>query len=96
MGFLRVHFEEDAKSVIDLVHSDGVDSNGMGHLIEDIKWELQDFHQWKLTFVKRGGNQVAHLFAQYVVKQSQDCKWRDIPLECIRETILLKHFALAL
>jgi hypothetical protein len=33
-----------------------------------------------------GGNQVAHLFAQYVVKQTQDCEWRDVPPECIRET----------
>jgi hypothetical protein len=55
MGFLRVHFEGDAKSVIDLEHSDGVDNSGMGHLIVDIKWELRDFHQWKLTFVKGGG-----------------------------------------
>jgi hypothetical protein len=50
-----VHFEGDAKSVVDLEHSDGVDNSGMGHLIEDIKWELRDFHQWKLTFVKGGG-----------------------------------------
>jgi hypothetical protein len=55
IGFLRVHFEGDAKSVIDSIHSDGVDSSEVGHLIEDIKWELRDFHQWKLTFVKKGG-----------------------------------------
>jgi ribonuclease HI len=56
MGFTKVHFEGDAKSVIDSVHSDMVYSSGVGHLIEDIKFEIQASQQWKLTFIKREGN----------------------------------------
>jgi hypothetical protein len=48
--------EGDAKSVIDSVHSDMVYSSGVGHLIEDIKFEIQASQQWKLTFIKREGN----------------------------------------
>ena len=31
-------------------------NGGVGHLIEDIQFEIQAFQQWKLTFIKREGN----------------------------------------
>ncbi|XP_059456501.1 uncharacterized protein LOC132186539 [Corylus avellana] len=64
----QVHFEGDAKSVIDSVNSEAKDCSWMGHIIEDIKLELRVFQQWKLTFTRREGNQVAHLLAKYAVE----------------------------
>ena len=44
MGLSKVHFEGDAKSIVDFVNSELVDSSWMGHVIEDIKVEIQVFY----------------------------------------------------
>jgi hypothetical protein len=66
----------------------------MGHVIEDIKVGLRNFQQWKVSFTKREGNQVAHLLAKFAVKNGVDIVWSESP-DCIRETVLLEQFALA-
>jgi ribonuclease HI len=67
MGFLGVHLEGDAKFVVNAINSVDVDKSWLGHVIEDIKVELKSLAHWKMTFVKREGNQVAHNLAKYVV-----------------------------
>jgi hypothetical protein len=68
MGLSKIHFEGDAKSIVDSVNSELVDSSWMGHVIEDIKVEIQVFYQWQFSFVGREGNKVAHLRAKYARK----------------------------
>jgi ribonuclease HI len=41
MGYSKIHLEGDAKGVIKVVNSKDADRSWMGHLIEDIKVELQ-------------------------------------------------------
>jgi hypothetical protein len=41
MGYSKIHLEGDAKGVIEVVNSKDDDRSWMGHLIEDIKVELQ-------------------------------------------------------
>jgi hypothetical protein len=59
MGFMRVYFKGDVKIVLDAVNFVDVDKSCLGHIIEEIKVELKSLVNWKLTFVKRKGNQVA-------------------------------------
>jgi hypothetical protein len=44
-------------------------------MVEDIKVELQAFHQWPISFVKREGNNVAHLLAKHVVAHVETISW---------------------
>jgi hypothetical protein len=53
------------KGVIEAVQSKAVDRSWMGHLIEDVKVELQAVVHWQLTFVTREGNKLAHDLAKY-------------------------------
>lgn len=57
------------------------------HVVEDIKLEIQAFQQWQITFVRKEGNQVAHLLAKYVVKHVKNISWRETPPECIRDAL---------
>ncbi|XP_059459795.1 uncharacterized protein LOC132189203 [Corylus avellana] len=79
LSLSRVHFEGDAKSMIDSVNSVETDNSWMGHIIEDIKLELRAFQQWQPTFIRRKGNQVVHLLAKHVLEYDQELCWRDIP-----------------
>ena len=90
MGLSQVHFEGDAKLVVNSVNSSQVDNSWMGHVVEDIKVEVQAFHQWQISFVRREGNQVANLLAKYAVKHFENNLWLSMPLDCIRDALLLE------
>jgi ribonuclease HI len=94
MGFLKIHFEGDAKVVIDAVLSEEDDWSRKGTVIEDIKEELRTVPQWKMTFTRREGNKAAHVLAQCAVQQDMDNDWVDPP-DCIRDVLLLEQFVLA-
>jgi ribonuclease HI len=64
LGIQQVHFEGDAKGVVDAIRSEEVDRGWMGHVIEDIKGELRDFENTLISFVKRDENRVAHVLGK--------------------------------
>lgn len=67
LGLQNVHFQGDAKSVVDAVNCVEDDRSRMGHVMEDLKVEVQSILQWKMSFIKREGNNVAHVLAKYMV-----------------------------
>jgi acyl carrier protein phosphodiesterase len=83
------------KGVIEAVQSKEVDRSWMGHLIEDVKVELQAVVDWQLTFVRREGNKVAHDLAKYAWTHCLAETWHDMPPDCIHDTLLLEQLALA-
>jgi hypothetical protein len=69
MNLKRVHLERDAKIVVDdAVNSVDVDRRWMGHVVDDSKVKIEALIHWQIMFVKREGNQVAHILAKYAVK----------------------------
>jgi uncharacterized membrane protein len=66
----------------------------MGNVIEDIKEELRTVPYWKVSFVRRDGNKVAHILAKYALNCDLDHKWVEPP-DCIRDLLLLEQLALA-
>ncbi|XP_059451219.1 uncharacterized protein LOC132182025 [Corylus avellana] len=94
LGLPQVHFEGDAKAVIESVNSGEKDSSWMGHIIEDIKLELRVFQRWQFTFTRREGNHVAHVLAKYAVARAHESCWKDIPPDCIRDAVLLEQASL--
>ena len=50
--FTNVHFEGDAKTIIEAVKCAGIDGSKLGHLVEDMRVKLQSLTQWKMSHVK--------------------------------------------
>ena len=65
----------------------------MGHVIDDIKKEIQEFENKLITFVKRDDNWVAHLLVKYAAKVVLNNIYHVTPLDCICDMLLLKQFA---
>ncbi|XP_042982410.1 uncharacterized protein LOC122311798 [Carya illinoinensis] len=64
MRLQQVVIEGDAKSIIEDVIGQSTNSSWQGILIEDIKYLLKGMNGWKLSFVRRGSNKVAHIAAK--------------------------------
>jgi hypothetical protein len=90
----KVHFEGDAKVVVDSINGEKVDRGRLGHLVADLQADVKTLENWKMTFVQRNGNNATHMLARYAVKHGLDKMW-VVPLDCIREILLLKQFALS-
>jgi hypothetical protein len=85
MGLKKIHFEGDAKSVVDAVNDVGTDRSSLGLVIEDIRKELNSLAMWKMTFIRREGNHVAHQLAKYVVLSGNSNSWCATAPACICE-----------
>jgi ribonuclease HI len=96
LGLTRIHFEGDAKGVVDGINSAEADRGWIGQVIADIKLAIQVFEDWKVSFIRREDNQVANSLAKFAVKFDMNNTRGGMPPDCISEMLLLEHFALAL
>jgi ribonuclease HI len=87
LGYSKVWFEGDAKIIVDAVVSNETDWSRKGHLVDDIRVDLKRFTHWKLSYVRWGANQVAHLLAKLATRQKIEKLWTSVPPDCIAETI---------
>jgi ribonuclease HI len=71
-GFIRVHFEGDAQTVVKAVNSQEVDWSRMGLLVDDLRGELQSIQPWRMSFVNRKGNSAAHVYKFYKVERGRN------------------------
>jgi ribonuclease HI len=94
VGLRKIHLEGDAKTVVDAVNSSEEDKSWLGHLFEDIKGELSSFDGWKMSFVRRKGNHVAHGLARFAVRHAAAETWNGAVPECICELVALEQLAL--
>ena len=51
LGVQRVVLEGDAKQIVDAINSSSTSWSRFGHLIDDTRWILKCFPQWKCQFV---------------------------------------------
>ena len=87
MGFHKIHFERDAKSVVDAINDVGVDRSNLRLVIEDIRRELNSLAMWKMTFVRREGNHMAHQLVKYVMLSGNSNSWCATAPACICELL---------
>jgi hypothetical protein len=76
--------------VINAVRDTAKSYSWLKPLVADIQASLQEFTQWRIDFVKRVSNSVAHSLAQLAVRNVTEYTLRDEVPECIRDTILLE------
>ncbi|XP_042942932.1 uncharacterized protein LOC122277120 [Carya illinoinensis] len=77
LGIDEANFEGDAKLVIDAISDPSPDSSWTGQLIEDLKQGLLSKPNWKLSFVKRAGNKVAHELAKLALSLVNETVWME-------------------
>jgi ribonuclease HI len=90
-GLNRIIFEGDAQVVIKAIHSEEVDGSCLGVIVADIKSELQAFPQWRLAFVRREGNEMAHFLSREATKTLTDRSWLNEVPECLNNELRTEH-----
>jgi hypothetical protein len=56
--------------------------------------ELQGLPCWKMMYVRREANQIAHKLARMASSQVMDSLWNFFPPDCIAETIIAEQSAM--
>ena len=75
VGFSRVIIEGDCLNVMRALFVSTENSSLLGHIYEDIKFNLRGMHVLSINWVKRGGNMVAHTLAKYARNLINDVFW---------------------
>ncbi|XP_059436591.1 uncharacterized protein LOC132169595 [Corylus avellana] len=93
LGLTRVQFEGDAQAAVDDINSSVRDMSSLGHVVDDIRTELQGVSLWKFTFVRRDGNRAAHLLSRFAASYAVDKISCDTPPVWLRDIICLEQIA---
>jgi hypothetical protein len=86
-------FEGDAKTIAEEMNNGTENQSSFGMVLDDLRQEIQPLLQWKMSFIRREGNNTAHVLTKYATNNVIDKVW-VVPRDCIRELLLLEQFAL--
>lgn len=75
LAFSKVNMEGDVALVINGVNNVEEDYSWMGHIIEDIKIFLKGRKEWRVRYIPREGNNVAHLLAKHALSLEEEKIW---------------------
>lgn len=90
LGLRNTHFEGDAQGVINAINSLGTNWSNKGLLADDIKRELDGLSLWKVMFIRKEGNRVAHVLSKEATTSFLDKDWLFELPDCIRELVLME------
>ncbi|XP_059436338.1 uncharacterized protein LOC132169298 [Corylus avellana] len=90
-GVQHIIIEGDANQITDAIHEKGLNNSKVGHLIDDVKLNLNKFSRWQVKNVHREGNRVAHGLARLALQQVNDTEWSEECPSCIRDIILTEQ-----
>ena len=65
VGFARLIIEGDNNNVIHVISSSMENSSLFGNVVDDIRHLIRGLHWSSVCYIRRGGNMVAHVLAQY-------------------------------
>lgn len=88
MGSLKVVLETDNKGIAQGLANDNLNRSVYGPLIEEIKGLLQSRHDFKVKWVRRSANVVAHRLAKEGCGNKLCKTWLHAPPECIMNSVL--------
>ncbi|XP_035547305.1 uncharacterized protein LOC118348876 [Juglans regia] len=67
MGFNKVVFEGDTLVMINALKENVVCWTWYGQVVEEVKSSLKELLHWKIQFVRRDGNMIAHKLAKFAL-----------------------------
>jgi hypothetical protein len=69
------------------LNSGDIDRPVHGRIVEDIKFRLQEFHDYKVRLVRRSANEVANYLAKEGCKNKLCATWMGVPPVSIAEIL---------
>ena len=78
-GFLSVHFETDNKTLVDAVHSNSTHINEFGDIVSQWKDILTTNTDFKVSYIRRQANRVAHTIARASLSQPSPHIFHIVP-----------------
>lgn len=88
LGYDRVVFELDCKSVVDNIHSPGADISELGSIIQECSGIISSFPNFNVKFIRRQANSAAHCLARVALSKSSLHIYHCIPADCISQLII--------
>jgi ribonuclease HI len=82
-GVSKLMLESDCQAAVRKIATTELDRSVHGPLVEDIKALLGDFEEFTVSFVRRTGNGVAHVFAKLGCHNKCCNTWVDFPPGCV-------------
>ena len=76
-GFSELIIEGDNTTVMKAVSGSSGGHSLLGHFYEDIHCCLHGLHSVSISCIRRGGNKVAHILAQYAKNISKELYWME-------------------
>jgi hypothetical protein len=64
-------------------------------MLGDITQALQGLYQWRMSFIRREGNQAAYVLSKLATTVEIDQSWINKALDCIQDIILIEQHALS-
>ncbi|KAE8785151.1 WD repeat domain phosphoinositide-interacting protein 3 [Hordeum vulgare] len=83
----RAHVELDNKALVAKINEPGRNLSAVGPWVQDIKEMLNHFEEFKVTWIRRTGNMVAHNLARVGVGEFRSEIWVDSPPDFILHVI---------
>ena len=79
-GFSEFVIEGDNSSAMSAISTMQLDQSLMGNVVGDIQHLIRNLHWVRIDCIRRGGNRVAHVLAQFARNASKDRYWmEDVP-----------------
>ena len=79
-GFSEFVIEGDNNSAMSTISTMQLDQSLMGNVVGDIQHLIRNLHWVRIDCIRRGGNRVAHVLAQFARNISKDRYWmEDVP-----------------
>jgi len=80
VGFSEFVIEGDNSSAISVISTMQLDQSLMGNVVGDIQHLIRNLHWVRIDCIRRGGNRVAHILAQFARNIFEDRYWmEDVP-----------------
>ena len=76
-GLTEMIIERDNATVMKAVASSSGDLSLLGHVYEGIKCSIRGLHSTSISCIRRKGNKVAHILAQYTRNIADELYWME-------------------
>ncbi|KAK9996674.1 hypothetical protein SO802_021360 [Lithocarpus litseifolius] len=80
VGFSELVIEGENSSAMKAISTLKIDQSMLGNVIGDIQHLIRNLHWVRINCIRRGGNRVAHVLAQFARNIIEDMYWmEDVP-----------------
>ncbi|CAN1156954.1 Putative ribonuclease H protein At1g65750 [Linum perenne] len=93
-GYTRMNFESDAQVVVNAIGSQQDDVTEFGDIMQGCRAILRRNSEFNVSFVRRGGNGVAHALARHAITLSEPATGEEAPFwlhDVLLDVCLIDH-----